>query len=339
MSSSHISNDATVLHCDAFTLPQSALLNERSVNVLLRQAAELKSAQDADESSIQQMVAPDQADILDAFYQSDSYQQLRNRYQVDISTEEMDGVGVEIFNPGAGVPDGKVPYVLINLHGGGFYAGSRTNSHLESVPVAALGRIKVVSVDYRMYPEHCFPAATDDAVAVYQALLKEHAPENIGVFGTSAGATLCAQMMVRLQECELPLPRAVAMIAAGATDLTGDSVSIGQSIIGAQMGIDLIEFLKLGYYNGADMQNPQVNPVLSEPFMAGFPPSFCASSTRDFLLSSVVATHRKLEQSGVDTELHIWEGLDHFFHANSELPETIELHNVMLRFFTEQFQG
>ena len=167
--------------------------------------------------------------------------------------------------------------------------------------------------------------------------MKDYAPEHIGIFGTSAGATLCAQMMVRLQDSGLPLPKVIAMIAAGATPLTGDSVAIGQSIIGAQSGLDLIEFLKLGYYQGADMHDPRVNPVLSDSHMAGFPPTFMASSTRDFLLSPVVATHRKLVQTGVENELHIWEGLDHFFHANVELPETEELHHLMLTFFDKHF--
>ena len=85
------------------------------------------------------------------------------------------------------------------------------------------------------------------------------------------------------------------------------------------------------------MQDPCVNPVLSERHMANFPPTFCAASTRDFLLSSVAVTHRKLVQTGVEAELHIWEGLDHFFHANIELPETEELHRLMLKFFDRNF--
>ncbi|MDB9724465.1 alpha/beta hydrolase [bacterium] len=325
------------LHCGAFELPESPLLSDETRKALRRQAAEGKSAS-LETSSITPRVTPSEAEMLEAFYQGKVYQRLRHRYSVDITTETMNEVFVEIFTPVAGITDKNASRVLLNLHGGGFYAGSRSCSQLESVPVAALGGIKVVSVDYRLYPKHKFPAATDDAVAVYQALLKDYAPENIGIFGTSAGATLSAQMMVRLQEIHLPLPKAVAMIAAGATALTGDSVAINQSIFGAQQpGFDLIESLKLGYYQGANMQDPRVNPVLSEAYMAAFPPTFCASSTRDFLLSSVVVTHRKLRQAGVETELHVWEGLDHFFHANVELPETEELHCLMLSFFAKHF--
>ena len=324
------------LRCGAFELPESPLLSEETRQALGLQTKTEKAAS-KNASTNQQLGVSSQAETLEQFYQSTGYQNLRNRYQVDITTETINDVVVEVFTPVKSVADKNASRVFINLHGGGFLAGSRTNSHLESLPIAALGKVKVISVDYRLYPEVHFPAATDDAVAVYQALLEDYAPENIGIFGTSAGATLCAQMMVRLQDMGLPLPKVIAMIAAGATPLTGDSVAIGQSIIGAQSGIDLIEFLKLGYYQGADMQDPRVNPVLSDPHMASFPPTFMASSTRDFLLSPVVATHRKLVQTGVETELHIWEGLDHFFHANVELPETDELHRLMLNFFDKHF--
>ena len=108
-------------------------------------------------------------------------------------------------------------------------------------------------------------------------------------------------------------------------------------IFKAQSGLDLKEVMTLGYYEDTDMSDPQVTPALSDQYMSGFPPSFLASSTRDFMLSCVSVTHRKLVQLNVETELHIWEGLGHFFHANNDLPETHELHQLTVRFLTKYF--
>jgi epsilon-lactone hydrolase len=78
--------------------------------------------------------------------------------------------------------------VLVNLHGGGFVGDS--GSMLESIPIASLARTKVVTVLYRLAPEHRFPAAVDDVVAVYRELLKTHRPRKMALYRTSAGAVL-----------------------------------------------------------------------------------------------------------------------------------------------------
>ena len=108
--------------------------------------------------------------------------------------------------------------VLINLHGGAFLFYSGTLN--EAVPVASLGRIRVLALDYRMPPAHPFPAALDDIIAVYQALLADHRPQDIGIYGTSAGANLTAATVLRLGQLGLPQPGAIAIVSYGG----GDSV-------------------------------------------------------------------------------------------------------------------
>lgn len=97
--------------------------------------------------------------------------------------------------------------VLICLHGGGFNADS--GSYSESIPVAGLTGTRVVSVLYRMAPEHPFPAAVDDAVAVYRELLKTYKANRIGIFGSSAGAGLTLETAVKLKQLKLPMPAAL----------------------------------------------------------------------------------------------------------------------------------
>lgn len=331
--------DAGVLHVDAFCLPDSPLLTDRTLTALRDYRAYQRSLiQQAGET-----VVPTANDELaltehERFYQGSVYAELKKRYAVSMEVKELNGVLVEVFTPQDGVAPEHKYQLLINLHGGGFCGGSRTNSHLESIPVAALGKITVLSVDYRMAPAHRYPAATDDVEVVYRALLADYAPENIGFYGASSGAQLTAKTMVRLQEKGLPLPAAIGMIAGAATRVEGDSLAWAAAIIQASLGYDLHGF-KRTYFEGADLSDPRVTPSLSDHFMANFPPSLLASSTRDYLLSSVISTHRQLCRLGVVADLHVWEGLEHVFHYNPALPETDELHRTVVSFFKKHLGG
>ncbi|PHZ84724.1 alpha/beta hydrolase [Paremcibacter congregatus] len=331
-----------VLTIPSFDLPESELLTEETrkaiadyksymVGYMQQCVAALQAGRESGDSSMG--VNPRQLE-RDFFYQGALYRSLTARYSVVVRNEEINGVPVEIFIPHQGVSAENEGRVLINLHGGGFEVGSRTYSQLESIPVSALGNIKVVSPDYRMAPEYRFPAATNDIMAVYRALLEEYQPENIGFYGASAGAILTTQVLVRLQQENLPLPAAIGLIAGGATQVVGDSVAVGGGIMSAIYGVDLSEILKLQYYEGADVDSLELTPSLSDHHLTHFPPAFLASSSRDFALSGVLATHRQLLSLGVEAELHVWEGLEHDFHYNPDLREAEELNNGLLKFFS-----
>src|SRR5581483_7890733 len=132
-------------------------------------------------------------------------------YPVNIVETTTAGVRTDIITP-LSMPDSNGSRVLINLHGGGF--NSDSGSLIEGVPIANLAKIKVVSVYYRLAPENPFPAAVDDVVAIYRELLKTYKPRNIGIFGTSAGAILTAEVTVRLKQLGLPLPGALGIFSA-----------------------------------------------------------------------------------------------------------------------------
>ena len=102
---------------------------------------------------------------------------------------------------------------MINLHAGGFVTGS--GSLVEAIPIASLTRSTVIAVDYRLAPEHHYPAPIDDAVTVYKEALNHHAPSEIGIYGTSAGAFLTAQTIMRLQRdsCRSPGVPACSQVA------------------------------------------------------------------------------------------------------------------------------
>ncbi|MGB7280720.1 MAG: alpha/beta hydrolase fold domain-containing protein [Candidatus Acidiferrum sp.] len=137
-------------------------------------------------------------------------------FPVNIASTTTAGVPTDIITP-LETPAANRDLVLINLHGGGF--NSDSGSLIEGDPICNLAKIKVVSVYYRLAPEHPFPAPVDDVVAVYKELLKTYNPRNIGIFGTSAGAILTAEVAVRLKQLNLPLPAALASFPLWPTTL------------------------------------------------------------------------------------------------------------------------
>ena len=236
--SAHSTDATALLKADgsvsvpAFLASESALLSEETHNAL-KQARELQSKSIDACPSIEG--ATDQDDIpairrcqADAFYKTPLYRRMRDLYAVEVTATEIAGVHAEVFMPATGLAPGNERRVLINLHGGAFLVGSRTVSHLESIPIAFVGRIKVISVDYRMAPEYSFPAASEDVALVYRELLKTYSPKSIGIYGCSAGGVLTAETVAWLQKESLPVPGAVGMFCgAGGYWTDGDSGYIG----------------------------------------------------------------------------------------------------------------
>lgn len=258
---------------------------------------------------------------------------------MSISGQTIGGVYVEVFQPASGITEINRKRVLINLHGGGFTTGSRTSSRMESIPISSVGKIKVISIDYRLAPEHRFPAASDDVVSVYRELLNHYNPEDIGIYGASAGAWLTAQTIARFVHEGLPLPGAVGMFVGGApTALNGSTYmweqSDGANIGGALEQRDLDgETRRNPYFHGVNIEEPLASPGTYSDLMAQFPPSILISGTRDFQLSSVVTTHAQLRQLGVEADLYVFEGMEHFLMFNPEFPEARAAYDAIIVFF------
>lgn len=246
------------------------------------------------------------------------------------------GVTVDIVTPAAGVAADRRDRVLLNFHGGGFILGNGgIGGRMEAVPMAGLGGYRVITVDYRQAPEAIYPAATDDAEAVYRELLKTYRPENIGVYGTSAGGMLTAQLVARLQAAGMPRPGAIAIMAAGAsTRGPSDSSHWLLGLTGAEVRPPA-EMPKLPqYFSPKDMADPAAFPASSPELVKRFPPTLVLSSSRDTLLGSALDTHARLVEAGVETELHVREGFGHgYFTQAPEMPEAIAAWRVTVGFF------
>lgn len=246
------------------------------------------------------------------------------------------GVGVDIVRHADASRDRSPRPVLICLHGGGFMWGDGSGALLEAVPVAAVSGIEVVAVDYRMAPEHVFPAATDDVLAVYRALRADPTVSGIGMFGCSAGAALTAQVTARLIAEGEPLPGAICMLHAAGVNVGGDSVGTMALLNGVAPAATVDGLDGLAYFNGADAKDPLVFPGNHPEVLAKFPPSLLITGTRDFAASSVSVMHRRLLAAGAEAELVVFDGMWHAHHVAVDLPESAETFALMSRFFTSR---
>ena len=262
-------------------------------------------------------------------WQVNGGEQMRKTYPVNLAEDKIAGVPVRIVTP-LTIPQDKKDRVLINLHGGGFNAD--WGSEIESIPIANLTQTKVVAVLYSLAPEHPFPAALNESVAVYKELLKTYKPQNIGIYGTSAGAILTGEVAAELRKEGLPLPAALGIFSG-----SGDLSKIGDSrAMYALRGLSGPLSPPSGkpdtsYTGNRPLNDPVLSPIYSD--LKGFPPTLFLTSGRDLLLSNTVNFHRAFVTAGVNAQLVVFDGLWHAYWNEWTLPESREAHHMMADFF------
>lgn len=257
----------------------------------------------------------------------------RSLYAVEIETAAIAGVEVHHVRPRE--RRGSDVRRLICLHGGGFMWGEGAGALLEAVPVAATSGIPVVAVEYRMAPEHHFPSASDDVVAVYRALCRDHDPAALGLYGCSAGAILTAQSVARMLHDGDPVPGAIAMLHATGLELDGDSLAMNAALNGLADPLPgaAMRLMALDYLSRADPNDPLVFPGNHPDLLARFPPSLLVSGTRDFAASAIATMHRRLRAAGATADFVLFDGMWHAHHVDTDLREARETFDLLARFF------
>jgi monoterpene epsilon-lactone hydrolase len=132
---------------------------------------------------------------------------------------------------------------------------------------------------------------------------------------------------------KLPVPGAIGTFCGSLTDLGGDSSYVAPLLNGQGVPAQRLGLTDLPYFRGANPRDPLVQPGLSPTLLAKFPPTLLITGTRDMAMSSVVHSQQLLDRAGVQTELHVWEGMWHSFFSDPELPESREAYAVTARFF------
>lgn len=258
---------------------------------------------------------------------------IREKLGVTLQPAVIGGVKAFILTPKE-IPARNRDRLLVHVHGGGYVYNPGEAGTQEATLMAAYGGFKVISFDYRMPPDHPYPAAMDDAMAVWKAALKMQKPRNMAIFGTSTGGGMTLAMILRAKQEHLPLPAAIAP-GTPWSDLTetGDTYKTNEwldNILVSYSGY--LSHAALLYANGHDLKDPQLSPIYGD--FHGFPPAILTSGTRDLFLSLTVLTHRKLRQAGVEAQLQVFEGMSHAqYQFDPFAPETKEAFTEIARFF------
>jgi acetyl esterase/lipase len=199
---------------------------------------------------------------------------------------------------------------------------------------ARLGCV-VFGVDFRTAPDHPFPAALEDCVNVYRAIINAVAPSQTALVGYSGGGNLAAATVLRLKDTGVALPGCVALISPQ-IDLTesGDSFRANYGLDPA-LGHGTAEFNAL-YAGAHPLDHPYLSPLFGD--LTGFPPTHLQSGTRDLFLSNTVRMHRALIRAGAEADLHIWEAMHHTGFG-AAAPETEEARLALCRFLYRHWKS
>ncbi|MES2054364.1 MAG: alpha/beta hydrolase fold domain-containing protein [Pseudomonadota bacterium] len=321
-----LAQQPAALQVPSFALPASNQLSAEAVRVLERMEA-------AKAPDLKGDIARSRA--FYAKYNDDRLAEMRRHFQTLERHATIDGVGVDIVTSAKGSTPRNLRRVLINVHGGAFIWGAGSGALVEAIPIAATMGITVVTVDYRLTPEHHYPAASEDVTAVYRDLLKRYRPENIGIYGCSAGGVIAAQSIAWIRKQGLPRPGAVGTFCGTAAPYSGDSPYLSGPITGgpALAVATLPPTLPTPYLAGVPVSDAIAYPLASDREIKAFPPTLMLAGGRDFAVSGLTLAHRRLRAAGIPAELYLFDGLPHAFFVWPDMPESTEAYQVIARFF------
>lgn len=224
--------------------------------------------------------------------------------------------------------------VIVHLHGGAFVLGAPMASAGLIVPVAQRTGLTVLSVDYRLAPEHPFPAAVDDAAAVCERLSESR--RLAAVYGESAGACLALAAAVRLRDGGAALPRCLGLLSPW-VDLTcsGDSyrtLAHADPVLGA---LDPHAFAAA--YAAGRTSDPQASPLFAD--LTDLPPTMIQVGGREILLSDACRLHAAMRQAGADARLDVSDGMWHGWQLRHDMPEAVRALDELAEFITSHVGG
>lgn len=206
-------------------------------------------------------------------------------------------------------------HVILHCHGGGYSTGSSLYARTLTTKLAASTSMDVLCFDYRLAPEHPYPAAVEDVMAVWNYLmLLGYGARDVIVTGDSAGGNLALALLLRLKQEERLLPRGLILMSPW-TDLTSSGKSFETNAeLDPVLNRDYIDRMVAAYAEGQELENPLVSPLFGD--FAGFPPTYIQVGENEILLSDSKRLFRRLLEAGVSARLEIFDGMWHVFQMS-----------------------
>jgi acetyl esterase/lipase len=204
-------------------------------------------------------------------------------------------------------------HVVLYFHGGVYAFGTAAGGAGLAAEIARRVEASAISVDYRLAPEHPFPAAVQDAVAAYEALLQRQAPENIALAGESAGGGLAVAALLTARDRGLPMPAAALLMSPWA-DLTLSGVSMdAKEGIDPQLARPAFVPRVADYIRAHDPMTPTISPIFAD--LTGLPPLLIQAGSHEVLLDDAVRLAQRAAADDVPVTLDITAGVPHVFQS------------------------
>ena len=213
--------------------------------------------------------------------------------------------------------------ILMFMHGGGYYRGSVAATRATVARISAEAKVKCLSINYRLAPEHPFPAAIDDTYTVYEWLInKGIRPKHIIVSGQSAGGGLCLALLLKIKENNIPQPLGAVALSpwtdlsqAGKTMIKNEKID---PIIGKKY---LDRFAKL-YFPDLNNMSHLASPIIGE--FSGLPDMLIQVGSAETMLDDSIRFYEKAKKSNVNAKLEIWKDMYHGWHSNAHILKDAE---------------
>lgn len=230
-----------------------------------------------------------------------------------VEQSDLGGVATEWLVPDSLAGDAASAPVVVHLHGGGYCMGGHDTHRGFAGRLALAAQARVAVPDYRLAPEHPFPAALEDAVAAVTAVLEgDPGPGRVAVSGDSAGGGLALATMLELRGRGAPMPAAAVLVSPWA-DLTQSAESHTRldGLDPLLVRADLDQMAE-AYLAGHDARDPRVSPVRAKD-LAGLPPLCIEVGDQEVLLDDSTTVAALARRSGIDVSLTVWPELTHDF--------------------------
>lgn len=222
--------------------------------------------------------------------------------------------------------------VLYFLHGGGYCIGS-IDSHRHMVAnIARAAKVRALMIDYRLSPEHPFPAGLDDAITGYRWLVEQgFGPETMVIAGDSAGGGLALATLLKLREEGLAQPAGAVLISPW-TDMTGETESRRtRAAEDPLIDPEHTQFIAELYLDGTDAKHPMTSPLFAD--LTGLPALFIQVGTAEVLLDDSTRLEEAARKQGVDVELEVWDDMFHVWHFYADwIPEGRQANEKIAQF-------
>lgn len=206
-------------------------------------------------------------------------------------------------------------YVILYCHGGGYSTGSRLYARTLTTKLAETTSMDVLAFDYRLAPEHPYPAACEDAMKAWDYLmLLGYGARDVIVAGDSAGGNLALSLVLKLKEEKRLLPRGLVLLSPW-TDLTASGKThTTRALVDPVLDAEYLRKMTENYAAGRELTDPLISPLFGD--FEGFPPTYIQVGDNEMLLSDSTMLHKKLIAANVSAKIDIFKGMWHVFQMS-----------------------